>query len=55
MARVGSRTELYESVGEFRRRPESEPFFRLAKMAKQAMLGIDNDTIEKKKGQESFF
>jgi hypothetical protein len=27
-----------EPVGEFRRRPESEPFFRLIKTAKQAMF-----------------
>ena len=31
---------VQESVGEFRRRPESEPFFRLAKTAKSRFIGI---------------
>jgi type II secretory pathway pseudopilin PulG len=47
-------TPALESVGEFRRRPESEPFFRLAKTAKQAMLvlsSIQPDAARRKKGR----
>ncbi len=43
-----------EPVGEFRRRPESEPFFRLAKTAKQAMLvlaSMQPDAAKRKKGR----
>jgi len=44
----------WESVGEFRRWPESEAFFRLAKTAKQAMLvlsSIQPDAGRRKKGR----
>jgi hypothetical protein len=43
-----------EPVGEFRRRPESEPFFRLAKTAKQAMFvlsSIQPDAAKRKKSR----
>ena len=33
---------VLEPVGEFRRRPESEQFFRLAKTVKQAMLVLSS-------------
>jgi hypothetical protein len=43
-----------ELAGEFRRRPESKPFFRLAKTAKQAMLVLSSmppDAARWKKGR----
>ncbi len=49
-----SNQAVKESVGEFRRRPESEPFCRLAKTAKQAMLVLSSmqpDAGRRKKGR----
>jgi len=45
---------LLDSVGKFRRGPESEQFFRLAKTAKQAMLVLSSmqpDVARRKKGR----
>jgi len=53
---MGDLTTRQESVGEFRRRPESEQFFRLAKTAKSAEGGlvlssIQPDAARQKKGR----
>ncbi len=50
----GSFRSFQEPVGEFRRRPESEQFFRLAKTAKQAMFVLSSmqpDAARRRKGR----
>ena len=43
--------EDQERVGEFRRRPESEPFFRLAKQAMLVLSSLQPDAARRKKGR----
>ena len=49
---VGMTIPALGIVGKLRRRPESEPFFRLAKTAKQAMFVLSSDAAGMRPGRK---